>query len=189
MRARTIVAGIAAASAVGLALAGCGGMGSAGSSSLGGAASLAPADAVAFVALDSNVSSAQWSAVDGLLRTFSAHDELLAKLRASFEQHSKLSWADDVKPALGSELDLIVLPGKEPQLVGLTQGGDRAKLDALLQKLDKRIVSQQIGDWTAFSRSRAELDAVKNATTKLSDNNTYRGAVAKLAGDALVRAT
>ena len=188
MRARTIVAGIAAASAVGLALAGCGGMGSAGSSSLGGAASLAPADAVAFVALDSNVSSAQWSAVDGLLRKFPAHDELLAKLRASFEQHSKLSWADDVKPALGSELDLIVLPGKEPQLVGLTQGGDRAKLDALLQKLDKRIVSQQIGDWTAFSRSRAELDAVKNATTKLSDNNTYRAAVAKLAGDALVRA-
>ncbi len=188
MRARTILAGVAAATAVGLAVAGCGGSSGVGSSSLGGAASVAPADAVAFVAVDSDVSSAQWSAVDGLLRKFPAHDDLLAKLRASFEQHSKLSWADDVKPALGSELDLIALPGKEPQLVGLTQGGDRAKLDALLQKLDRGIVSQQIGDWTAFSRSRAALDAVKNATTKLSDNNTYRAAVAKLAGDALVRA-
>ena len=188
MRARTIVAGIAAAGAAALTAAGCGGMGSAGSSTLGGAASVAPADAVAFVALDSNVSSAQWSAVDGLLRKFPAHDELLAKLRATFEQRSKLSWAADVKPALGSELDLIALPGKEPQFVGLTQGGDQAKLDALLQKLDKGIVSQQIGGWTAFSTSQAALDAVKSATTKLADNNTYRAAVAKLAGDALVRA-
>jgi hypothetical protein len=187
MRARRIFAGVAVA-ATAFAVAGCGGMGSAGSSNLGGAASIAPANSVAFVALDSDVSSGQWSAVDGLLRKFPAHDDLLTKLRATFEKRSKLSWNDDVKPALGSELDLIALPGKEPQFVGLTQGGDRAKLDALLQKLDKGVTTEQIGDWTAFSSSTAALDAVKNATTKLSDNNTYRAAVAKLAGDALVRA-
>jgi len=187
MRARRIFAGVAVA-ATAVVVAGCGGMGSAGSSSLGGAASIAPANSVAFVALDSNVSSGQWGAVDGLLRTFPAHDDLLTQLRATFEQRSKLSWNDDVKPALGSELDLIALPGKEPQLVGLTQGGDRTKLDALLQKLDKGIVTAQIGDWTAFSSSTVALDDVKNATTKLADNNTYRAAVAKLAGDALVRA-
>jgi hypothetical protein len=187
MRARRIIAGLAVA-ATALAGAGCGGSSGAGSSDLGGAASIAPANSVAFVALDSDVSSGQWEAVDGLLRTFPAHDDLLAKLRATFEKRSKLSWNDDVKPALGSELDLIALPGKEPQLVGLTQGGDRAKLDALLQKLDKGVATEQIGDWTAFSSSRAALDAVKGATTKLSDNNTYRAAVAKLEGDALVRA-
>jgi hypothetical protein len=187
MRTRSIVAGLAAAAAVGLAAAGCGSNG-AGSSSLGGAASIAPSNAVAFVALDSDVSSGQWHAVDGLLQRFPAHDELLANLRKAFEQHTKLSWADEVKPALGSELDLIALPGAKPQLVGLTQGGDRTKLDALLQKLDKGVVSEQIAGWTAFSTSQGALDAVTSATTKLSDNNTYRAAIAKLAGDALVRA-
>jgi hypothetical protein len=187
MGARRIFAGIAVA-ATAVAAAGCGGMGSAGSSDLGGAASIAPANSIAFVALDSNTSSGQWSAVDGLLRKFPAHDDLLTKLRATFEQRSKLNWNADVKPALGSELDLVALPGKQPQLVGLTQGGDRTKLDALLQKLDKGVATAQIGDWTAFSSDQAALDAVKNATTKLADNNTYRAAVAKLAGDALVRA-
>ncbi|MGZ8716658.1 MAG: hypothetical protein ACXWYO_06045, partial [Gaiellaceae bacterium] len=187
MRTRTIVAGLAAAAAVGLTVAGCG-SGGAGSSSLGGAASIAPSNAVAFVALDSDVSSGQWKAVDGLLQRFPAHDELLANLRQAFEQHTKLSWADDVKPALGPELDLIALPGTKPQLVGLTRGGDQAKLDALLRKLDKGIVSEQIAGWTAFSSSREALDAVTSATTKLADNNTYRAAIAKLAGDALVRA-
>ena len=40
--------------------------------SLGGAASVAPSNAVAFVALDSDVSSGQWNSVDGLLDKFPA---------------------------------------------------------------------------------------------------------------------
>ena len=138
MRARTIVAnGSCIATDVGLPPQRAAAWSGAVSSSLGGAASVAPSDAVAFVALDTDVSSGQWHAVDGLLNKFPWHDKLLANLQQSFEQHTKLSWADDVKPALGSELDLIALPGKKPQLVGLTQGGDQTKLDALLQKLDK----------------------------------------------------
>jgi hypothetical protein len=188
MRARTTFAGIAAAAVVGLVAAGCGGASGTGSSSLGSAASVAPSDSVAFVAVDSDLSSGQWQAVDGLLQKFPARDELLANLQKSFEQHAKVSWATDVKPALGSELDFIALPGAKPQLVGLTQGGDQAKLDALLQKLDKGIVTSQIDGWTAFSSSQSALDQVKAATTKLADNNTYQAATAKLAGDALVRA-
>ncbi|MDX6471832.1 MAG: hypothetical protein QOK22_648 [Gaiellaceae bacterium] len=191
MRARSIFAGFAAGVAA-LAAAGCGGMSSVGSTSLGGAATIAPSDSVAFVAFDSNLSSGQWNAVDGLLQKFPAHDDLLTKLRTAFEQRSKLSWSNDVKPALGSELDLIALPGpgpgKDAQLVGLTQGSDKPKLDALLHKVDTGISTVQIGDWTAFSRSQAALDAVQNASTKLADNNTYQAAIAKLASDALVRA-
>jgi hypothetical protein len=187
MRARTIISGLAAVVA-GLTAAGCGSSGAVGSSSLGGAASIAPSNAVAFVALDSEVSSGQWTTVDGLLQRFPAHDQLIASLRDSFEQHTKLSWTTDVKPALGSELDLIALPGKTPEVVGLTQGGDQAKLAALLHSIDTSIASEEIGGWTAFSSSQEALAAVKGATTKLSDNNTYRAAIAKLAGDALVRA-
>lgn len=189
MRARTIVVAVAAAAAVAVGLVAAGWSSSAsGSATLGAAASIAPANAVAFVALDSDLSSGQWNAVNGLLDKFPGYDTVLANLSKSFTQRTKLSWADDVKPALGSELDLIALPGKKPQLVGLTQGGDQQKLDALLRKVDQGIVSEQIDGWTAFSKSQAALDAVKSATTKLSDNNTYQAAIAKLAGDALVRA-
>ena len=186
MRARTTLATALSVAAVGLA-AGCGGSGPA-SSELGGAASVAPSDAVAFVALDTDVSSSQWQAVDGLLKKLPAQGDLLTTLEQSFAKHTKLSWQDDVQPALGSELDLVVLPGTKPQLVALTQPADAAKLAALLPKLGANLVSAQIGAWTAISDTRAALDTVQNAGTKLADNNTYQVATAKLSTDALVRA-
>lgn len=193
MRARLIFGVTAAVLAAGL-LAGCGGSSGAGSGSatIGGGASIAPADSVAFVAVDTDVSSAQWQAVDGLLQKFPGHDALLTKLQQSFEQKTKLSWANDVKPALGPELDLVVLPAAsngKPELVGLVQPGDTAKLDALLAKVDagtgKTLVSAQVGGWTAIAGSQAALDAVSGATTHLADDNTYQDATAKLSGDAL----
>jgi hypothetical protein len=177
---------------LGLAAVGCGGGSSAASSDLGAAASVTPSNAIGFVALDTSITSAQWQAVDGLLKKFPAQGDLMTKLQQSFEKRTQLNWTTDVQPALGSELDLIALPSgsasTKPQLVGLTQPADQAKLDALLPKLDKGVVSAQIGGWTAFSDSQAALDAVQGATAKLADNNTYRAATAKLSADALVRA-
>jgi hypothetical protein len=197
MRARPIFGVAAAVCAAGL-LAGCGGSSGAGSGSatIGAGASVAPADAVAFVAVDTNASSSQWQAVDGLLQKFPGYDALLAKLQQSFTQKTQLSWADDVKPALGPELDLVVLPAAangKPELVGLVQPGSVAKLDALLQKLGtsngKTYLSAQVGGgWTAFAGSQAALDAVTGATTHLSDSNTYQDAIAKLSSDALASA-
>jgi len=111
MHARPIFGVAAAVCAAGL-LAGCGGSSGAGSGSatIGAGAAVAPADSVAFAAVDTNVSSGQWQAVDALLQKFPGHDALLAKLQQTFEQKTKLSWANDVKPALGPELDLVVLP-------------------------------------------------------------------------------
>jgi hypothetical protein len=193
MRARLIFGVAAAVCAAGL-LAGCGGSSGAGSGSptIGTGASVAPADAVAFVAVDTNASSSQWQAVDGLLQKFPGYDALLTKLQQSFTQKTKLSWADDVKPALGPELDLVVLPAAangKPELVGLVQPGDRAKLDALLQKLGAShgtaFVTAQVGAWTAVAGTQSALDAVSTATTHLSEDNTYQDATAKLSGDAL----
>jgi len=193
MRARLIFGVAAAVCAAGL-LAGCGGSSGAGSGSatIGAGASVAPADAVAFVAVDTDVSSSQWQAVNNLLQKFPSHDALMTKLEQSFTQKTTLSWADDVKPALGPELDLVVLPAAangKPELVGLVQPGDSGKLDALLQKLGashgKTFVTAQVGGWTAVAGSQAALDAVSGATAHLSDSNTYQDATAKLSGDAL----
>jgi hypothetical protein len=193
MRARLIFGVAAAVCAAGL-LAGCGGSSGAGSGSatIGAGASVAPADAVAFVAVDTNASSSQWQAVNSLLQKFPSHDALMTKLEQSFTQKTKLSWADDVQPALGPELDVVVLPAAangKPELVGLVQPGDSAKFDTLLQKLGashgKTFVTAQVGGWTAVAGSQAALDAVSGATAHLSDSNTYQDATAKLSGDAL----
>jgi hypothetical protein len=178
----------AAASAVVVAVvaAGCGGAraGSLGSASLGGAAAVAPANAVAFVSVDTSLSSPQWQAIDDLLTKFPAHDKLLSELQRQFEQDTKLSWNDDVKPALGAELDVALLPGGDA--VGFIQPADEAKFDALLTKLDAKLVSRRVGDWTAFAENGATLDTVAQASAKLANDTTYGEAAAKLEGDALV---
>jgi hypothetical protein len=181
----TILAALAAAAV--LIASACGTAGAVGTAAttLGGGASLAPSDAVAFVAVDSNLSSGQWNAVNGLLGKFPSGDKLLASLRQQFAQKTKLS-IDDLQAALGDELDLAVLPGAEKRYVGLTQARDQAKLDALLKKIGAHSV--QVGGWTAFAETQAALDAFTGATTKLADESFYRTATAKLAPDALVHA-
>lgn len=190
---RALISAAAVAAATVLTAAGCGGAGGApGSGGLGAGASVVPANTVAFVALDTDVSSGQWQAVDQLLQKFPAHDELLSQLQQSFEQKTSLSWNDDVKPAFGSELDLAVLPGAKPQLVVLTQPADPAKFSALLARLKNDAngggFSRQIGGWTVASESSAALDAVQNATSTLATDNTYEDATAHLAGGSLASA-
>ena len=192
MRARTIL-GAAAVTAAAVLLAGCGGSSGAGSgSSLGAGAAVAPAGSVAFVAVNTDASSSQWQAVDALLQKFPGHDQLFTQLQQQLQQKTGLSWSDDVKPALGPELDLVVLPaapGGKPELVGLVQPGDAAKLTALLQKLDaksgKTLVTAQTGGWTAIAGTQAALDAVTGASSHLADDNTYQDATSKLSGDSL----
>ncbi|HET7648465.1 MAG TPA: hypothetical protein VFK17_07840 [Gaiellaceae bacterium] len=189
---RWFVLAATALAAVALA-AGCGGGAGAPAGATGGAAAVVPADSVAFVAIDSDLGSSQWQALDGLLGALPGGDSLVATLRKAVEQKGSLSWADDVQPALGPELDLAVLPatGGKAQAVLLTQPPDPSKLDALLAKLAARgttAVSAQVGDWTAVSESQAALDAVSSASSQLADSTPYRDASAKLADDALVRA-
>jgi predicted small secreted protein len=192
MRARGFF-GAAAVLATAFTLAGCGGSSGAGSgSSLGAGAAIAPSDSVAFAAVNTDVSSSQWKAVDSLLQKFPAHDTLLTNLQQSVEQKTGLSWANDIKPALGPELDIVVLPqdaNGKAQFVGLTQPADASKLDALLKKVGsakgEQLVTTQLSGWTAFSGSQAALDAVTGAKTHLADDNTYQDAMAKLSGGAV----
>src|ERR1051325_778482 len=151
--ARPMVSAAAVAAAAVLTATGCAGAGASGSSNLGGGASLVPSDAAAFVAVDTDLSSSQWHVVDGLLAKFPARDALLTSLRQRFEQAAKVGWADDVRPALGPEVDLVALGGSPRRLVALLQPDDRAKLDALLEKLGPHVVSRQLGGWAALAHT------------------------------------
>jgi hypothetical protein len=191
MRSRSILAaGFAAA--VALAAAGCGGGTPGPGSARGGAAAVVPADTAAFVALDTDLGSGQWRALDALFQKLPQHDALLTQLRQSFERHSKLSWANDVEPALGPELDVAALPavsGGKLQAVVLTQPADAAKLDALLGKLGgSRPLTARVGGWTAISESKDALAAVTSATQHLADSSVYQEAAGTLGSDALVSA-
>jgi len=162
---------------------------------LGGGAEVAPANTAAFVALDTNVSSSQWQALDGLLAKFPGYDTLVGKLQQGFEQKTGLSWTNDVKPALGPEVDIALLPtasGGKPNAVLLTQPSDPAKLAAVLQKSSTSggpaLVSAQVGGWTVVGDSQAALDAVSGATSHLAADPAYQNATGRLEPGALVDA-
>ncbi len=184
-----VVAG-AAFAAVGFA------SGSSAVTALGGGAEVAPANTVALVALDTNLNSTQRQVLGGLLGKFPGYDTLVSNLQLGFEQKTGgLSWANDVKPALGPEVDVALLPtasGGKPDAVLLTQPSDPAKLAALLQKLSTSDgpapVSAQVGGWTVLGDSQAAVDAVTGATSHLATDPVYQDATGRLEQDALVNA-
>ena len=162
---------------------------------LGGGASVAPANAAAFVALDTNMNSTQWQTLDGLLAKFPGYDTLVGKLQQGLERKTGLSWTNDVQPALGPEVDVAVLPtasGGKPDAVLLTQPADPAKFAALLQKLSASggpaPVSAQVGGWTVVGDNQAAVDAVTGAPSHLAADPTYQDATGRLEQNALVDA-
>ncbi len=156
----------------------------------GGAAKLVPANATAFVSVDSDLSSSQWQRVDSLAKTLtngkSVTDAIDSKL-----QSKGLSWSSDVAPAIGSEVDVAVLPtAAKPELVAFTQPHDQGKLNALVSKLGNGYSVQQIGGWSVVSDSQAAFDAVRAAQSgqSLAGNSTFQTAWSSVSGDALARA-
>lgn len=192
---RILAAGIAVVAAAAVFAAVGFGSDNGAATALGGGAEVAPAGTAAFVAIDTNMNSAQRQTLEGLLAKFPGYDTLVGKLQQGFEQKSGLSWTNDVKPALGPEVDVAVLPtasGGEPDAVLLTQPSDPAKLAALLQELPTSggptPVSAQVGGWTVVGDSQAALAAVTGATSHLVADPAYQDATGRLERDALVKA-
>jgi hypothetical protein len=195
---RTRLTGLAGLiTAVVLVVTGCGAAsatsGSGGSDPAG--AAVAPGSAPLFASVDTDLSSSQWKQVDSLLDKFPGKQKLLTQLRTSIEKDSKVSWENDVKPALGKEIDFVALDFNSSQVVGLTQPGDEAKFDALVKKLnadpassDKTVVGDYKG-WKVVANTQAEIDAFKKAADTnagvLADAAPFKDAMGSLSGDAL----
>jgi hypothetical protein len=179
--------------AAALVAVGCGsapGSGSgAGGDTMAGA-EVAPANAVAFVSVNTDVNGAQWNQARALLAKFPGSGKLLDQALASIEKEG-VSWETDVKPALGAVLDVVVVQtpaGTEE--VGLLQSADKAKLDALLAKSRKQPVTEEIDGWTAVADSQAVLDAFDKARANgvLADSDAFGDATAGLPAEKLVAA-
>lgn len=181
--------------ALAAALAGCGGSGGGATGGADGA-SVAPASAAVFVNIDTDLSSDQWQTVDSLLDKFPAKDRLLSEVRKSFERDAKVSWKNDVKPALGDEIDVVFLNvDAGAKVVALMQPGDEGKFDTLVRKLNasedpgNEMVTGEFQDWKVIADKRADIDAYKRAASgsKLADDADFQDAMDALDDEALVK--
>lgn len=186
----------AALAALAIIAAGCGGgsTGVASGATLGlSAAQLVPADATAFVSVDSNLDSAQWQRVDDLTKSFPVRTKVLDEINSELQKNG-LSWKDDVEPALGDELDVAAFgTGKNLEYMAYTKPDDSAKLSALAAKLSEgseKYTVEQIGGWSVVADSQELFDKVRNAAngTPLADLAAFKAAWSSVSGDALARA-
>jgi Protein of unknown function (DUF3352) len=166
----TLTAGLAVA----LGAAGCGG----GTAAVGGeAASIVPAEAAVYVSGNTDFESEEWQQAEALVRKFPDGERAIGELLTKLESEEGLSFEEDVKPALGPEVALVVLDVTENDaaFVGLTQPRDQAKFEELLAIDNDPAVSEQVDGWTVFSDKQESIDAFKAARDgeTLADSQAY----------------
>ena len=150
-------------------------------------AKLAPADAVGFVTVVTDESSEQWEKADRLLGLFpDARVEVLGAVRTELAQED-LTWKDDVAPALGDELVVVVTAARKP--VVLVQPESADALSALIAQSDDPLVQGTVSGWTALAETQAELDAYRAALGRgtLDGVESFSDAMTGLPEEALVR--
>ena len=188
---------LAVALVTGLAVfaAGCGG-GSSGASSAAGA-DVAPASVPVFISVNTDFEGDQITTFRTLLDKFPGSDGLLRMALAELEQED-VDFEQDVKPALGAELDIVLLDlgqggeAPDPEAVALLQPDDPAKLDALLEKDTDGtpIVKEEVDGWTVLAESQASIDRFKEMRSggTLAESGRFADAMEGLPDDALARA-
>jgi hypothetical protein len=183
---------IGALVAAALVLAGCG----AKDESPGAAgAKLVPASVPVFVSIDSDLSSDQWRQVDELLEKFPARDGLIDELRSSLKEDSGgLDYEDDVKPALGEEVDLVWLDfeNEGSNVVAVTKPKDEDAFKKMIEKGNstgsEQLVCEESDGWQVCADTRSKIDRFQAipGDDKLADDDLYNDALAELPDDSLV---
>jgi hypothetical protein len=192
------LAAAAALAALALVGAGCGGGSKSGATGSSGAASIVPAGVPAYISIDTSLDSDQWKSLDSLLDKFPGKNRLLAQLRQSFESDAKVSWKNDVRPALGKELDVAALDLEAgSNIVGFLQPKDEGAFNRFVKKVnaeakkptDKVYVLDYKG-WKVVADSQAKLDRFKQQAGSggtLADDSTFKDATGELSDQALVK--
>jgi hypothetical protein len=171
-----------------LAVAGCGGGGGGGDGSATGgesAASLVPANARAFVAIDTDFDSDQIKAADDVLKKFPGRNKALAAIRRAMSRSGVDP--DALQRSAGPELDVALLGAGGDLAVGFTQPSDEDEFIRILESADNPPMHMEKDGWIIFSESQAALDAVREAEEKLADLQAYKDATAELPAEALAK--
>jgi hypothetical protein len=152
---------------------------------------MVPADATAYVAINTDLSSDQWKTLNTLVGKFPSKDQLLAMFRAQLQKEG-VDWEQDVKPALGPELDVAAITDAagKTQPVAFLQPKDEDKLNALLQKgSGTHPVHEKVGDWTVVAEKQATIDAIKQVPDgkSLQDDSAFADAMGKLPAETVAK--
>lgn len=163
--------------------AGCGGEQTAKGTTAG--AELAPRDAAVWVTADTDPGSGQWQALTALLERIPGASGALERLLAEGLEDEGLSWEEDVLPALGPALVLVVPAGAEGGVV-LTRPEDGDKLRALAARNEGTVLGERDG-WTVVAESQEALDAYERAIEEgtLAGDPDFGRATSGLPEDAL----
>jgi len=177
--------------AIALAVSGCGTTKQAGSVPDG--AEFAPASSAVYISGITDPNSSQWEKADKLLGRFPGREKLLASFRKDLRKDN-LTWERDVKPALGDELNLVLLSFEDPDhnYVFFTKPKDEAKFNKLLESGDDDDfqVHRKIDGWTVFAdnkRSLENFEQAQSSADSLSDKDAFRDAMEDLPDDATLR--
>src|SRR5262245_3125745 len=183
---------LAALLALAFVLAGCGAKNEA-SSSLPAGGDFAPASTAVFVTGVTDPSSSQWQKAEELLGHFPGREKLLASFRKELAADG-LSWEQDVKPALGDDLNLVLLSydDADHNYVFFTKPKDEGKFTKLLESggADDRQVHRKIDGWTVFADNEKALDnfaAAQASGNSLSDEGAFKDAMSGVADDSVLR--
>jgi hypothetical protein len=160
----------------------------------GGAAEIVPAQAPVVVAVNSDLSTAQWRQADELLRKFPGRAQLLDGIRSSMKEDSGLDYEQDVEPALGDEIDLVWLDLAKDRsnVVGITKPKDADAFRRMMEKGNKtesdKLLYDEVDGWFVVADEQAKLDRFEQEMdgAKLADEGTYKDALAELPKDSLV---
>ena len=150
-------------------------------------AELAPANALAFVTVVTDESSEQWKNADRLLALFpDARTEVLGAVRTELTDND-LTWEDDLAPALGDELVVVVTAARKPIL--LVQPESTEALATLIAGSQEPVVQGTVSGWTALAMSQADLDSYRAALNRgtLEVVDAFGEAMTDLPSEALAR--
>ncbi len=173
---------------------GCGGTETAGS----GAAGIVPAGVPAFVAVDADPDSSQWKTVDELASKFPDKQKAIDSIKKDMRDDG-LDWERDVKPALGSEIDIVWLDfanGGE-NIVGLMKPDDEGAFERAIKKSNAKdptdkLFYETFHGWTLFSDKQALVDRFKSmsdaADETLDEDPAFTKAMKSTPEEALARA-
>ena len=141
-----------------------------------------------FVALDTDLSSSQWQAVDKLASKFPDKQKAVDSINKQLLKRG-LDWDRDLKPALGPELDLVMLDFAHPdETVALMQPKDEGAFERAVKKGNagdpsSKVVYEKFRGWTLMSDKQTAIDAFKQASDAakrmLSDDKNFSAAMSK----------
>ena len=149
-----------------------------------------------FVVIDSDLRSSQWQTVNALANKFPDKQKAVDAIKQQLNRNG-LDWKRDLEPALGPEVDVVMLDFAHPnETVALMQPQDEGAFERAVKKgnaIDpsSQLVYDKFHGWTVMSDKQAAIDAFERASDSsvrmLPEDGTFSSATRK-SGDGILRA-